>query len=242
MPAPDCLQCPPYGQWLTNSISLLSHFPVLLLICHPQVRQIKVWQRWQRTPLKTGCSIILRKAPELNRKPKQTFSRSIALYWFFFLLVFHHYTQTQRICRRELEKKKYETWKEWGWVVGEGRDKVKKGMKRKVAGIVRLLLIIQHNERHKKRWRKKQKGSQICVKNWTTKEKAVDREEKWDSDAEANTQGQQMVDVSLMWRSCSQSKGLSFGSTHACVHTHMVAHTQAETWEHKQKQILAHCV
>lgn len=46
MPAVDCLLWPPYGQWLTDSISLLSHFPLLLLIRYPVAWQIKMWQRW----------------------------------------------------------------------------------------------------------------------------------------------------------------------------------------------------
>lgn len=46
MPSVDCLLWPPYGQWLTDSISLLSHFPLLLLICYPVAWQIKMWQRW----------------------------------------------------------------------------------------------------------------------------------------------------------------------------------------------------
>lgn len=46
MLAVDCLLWPPYGQWLTDTISLLSHFPLLLLICYPVAWQIKMWQRW----------------------------------------------------------------------------------------------------------------------------------------------------------------------------------------------------
>lgn len=119
MPAPDCLQWPPYGQWLTNSISLLSHFPVLLLICHPQACQIKVWQKWRRTLLKTRCSVRLRKSTRIELHPKTNILRSIALYRFHLLVL----GDSRHQQTRTMKNKKYETWGEWGWEVGESRVK-----------------------------------------------------------------------------------------------------------------------
>lgn len=85
MAAVDCLLWPPYGQWLTDSISLLSHFPLLLLICYPVAWQIKMWQRW--------LSAKRDAAPGYEKHQNSILSQdkhslmAMALYWFHLLVL-----------------------------------------------------------------------------------------------------------------------------------------------------------
>ena len=72
-----------FGQWLANSISLLSHFPALFLICHPQVCQTKVWQKWQRTAPQKEMQHQSMKSTRIQFFPQNTHSLiAIACYWF----------------------------------------------------------------------------------------------------------------------------------------------------------------
>ena len=78
-------------------------------------------------------------------------------------------------------------------------------------------------------------GQQTSERN---REKAMDREEKWETAAKANMQGQQMVTVGLKWKSWSQSSWLSFEHTQGTrtYHTH-TTHTHKHVNPNKPRKI-----